>query len=113
MTALRVKAIQTGFYGNVRRDPDDKKYGEFGLRKASEFSSVWMEAIGWDVAEEQAKEKAGPIKAAAKTEDKPKEETKDDGKDDKPKPVKVSTETTVTPPATAPKQVSPITGKDI
>lgn len=104
MTALRVRAIEPGYYGNVRRDPGDTKYGEFVLASAAHFSASWMEPIGWDVDEEKAKEKGeGKQKTAA------------------PKPVspvaptaiKASTETVVTIPAEKPKQADPITGQDI
>lgn len=108
MTTLRVKAIQPGYYGSVRRDPGDQKNGQFVLVKASDFSANWMETVGWDVEAEQAKEKAEAaepkLKAVA-----PKPAVAPAA----PTPIKASTETTVMPPATAPKQVSPITGQDI
>lgn len=116
MTTLRVKAIQPGYYGSVRRDPGDKKHGSFVLTKASHFSKAWMEADGWDVEAEQAKEKSGATDATEVSEVKAKpkvEAAPAKPAPAAPTPIKASTETTVTPPATAPKQVSPITGQDI
>lgn len=104
MTALRVRAIEPGYYGSIRRDPGDKKYGEFVLTSAAHFSASWMEPIGWDVDEEKAKEKGeGKQKIAAPKPVAPAA----------PAPVRASTETVVTIPADKPKQADPITGKDI
>lgn len=107
MTALRVKAAQTGYYGSVRRDPGNTKYGEFVLHKASDFSSNWMEAIGWDVDEEQAKEKAEAAEPKAKA------SAPKPAAPAAPTPIKVSAETTITAPVTPAKQADPITGEDI
>lgn len=110
MATLRVKAIQPGYYGSVRRDPGHPLYGEFVLKKASDFSANWMEAVGWDVEEEQATEKAeaSEKKAKPKVDPAPAKPTPA-----APTPVKVSTETTVTPPVTPAQKSDPITGKDI
>jgi hypothetical protein len=87
MKTLRVNAIQPGYYGNVRRDPGTE-LGTFVLKEESEFSSVWMEPVGWE-----------PGKAA------PRDPLDHDGDGKKgggpvPKkvqPIQASLETTVTP----------------
>lgn len=54
MTTLRVKAIQSGYYGHVRRDPDTE-LGTFVLKDEAEFSAIWMEPVGWEPSTGKAK----------------------------------------------------------
>lgn len=47
MTILTVKATKTGYYGNARRDPGTD-IGQFVLTDEADFSSEWMEPVGWE-----------------------------------------------------------------
>lgn len=91
---MRVIAKERGYYANQRRDTGD----EFGLYDRKHFSAKWMEPVGWDPEDKdvkpEPKPKAEPAKEPAK------------------EPIQASTETTVTPPATTVKPISPITGKE-
>lgn len=95
MTVLRVRATQPGYYGNARRDPGTT-LAEFILKEEEEFSSEWMEPIGWE---------PGKVVAA------PRDPLDHDGDGKKgggpvPKkvqPIQASLETTVTPSDPAPK----------
>jgi len=41
---MKVRAIETGYFGAKRRDPGE----EFSLASAGEFAASWMQPVGWD-----------------------------------------------------------------
>lgn len=90
MTVLRVQAIQTGYYGSVRRDPGTER-GTFVLKDEAEFSASWMEPLGWE---------PGKVEKPAKARD-PLDHDGDGKKGGsapaKVEPIKASLETTVNP----------------
>lgn len=58
---MKVKAKQLGFYNHRRQ----KEGQVFHIKAVSEFSEVWMEAIGWDPKAEEKVEVA-PLKKVTK-----------------------------------------------
>jgi hypothetical protein len=53
MANFKVRAIEMGVYGDIRRFPDSDPRGKggrdvFTIKRLADFSFRWMEAIGWD-----------------------------------------------------------------
>lgn len=69
---MKVKAIETGFYGNKRRKPFDTKHATFTLQKVSDFSSSWMRVVTATPAEKEELKKILEKRQADMNDPKPK-----------------------------------------